>query len=78
MHIVAALIFTVITLGAVGLIAHMLLAHKDRIATALEAPSLGVDAGYAWVARVRRVARPVPTVSRFRPLPQMRPVRARA
>jgi hypothetical protein len=51
--------------------------HENRSAIlgALAAPHEGVDPGYIWVARVRRVSRPAPALSRFRPLP---PIRSRA
>ncbi|MBV9840351.1 MAG: hypothetical protein JOY99_02250 [Sphingomonadaceae bacterium] len=69
LQLFAASIFSLLALGALGFIAGMLAANRDAIVGALANRGVEPDPGFIWVARVRRVSRPSPSLARNRPQP---------
>ena len=67
LQLFAASIFALIAIGSFGLILGMLAGNRDAIVAALANRGAEPDPGFIWVARVRRVSRPSPSLARNRP-----------
>ena len=72
LQLFAASIFSLIALGALGFLVVMLLTNSDVILGALANRGVEPEPGFVWVARVRRVSRPSPSLARNR---QQQPMR---
>ena len=66
LQVLAAALFSMVAMCGLGLVAGTLFANRDRILGALADRGDVSDPGFAWVARVRRVSRPSPALSRTR------------
>jgi hypothetical protein len=67
LQFLVAALFSLIMFGGLSLVVGTLLTNRDRIVDALANRGEAVDPGFVWVARVKRVSRPAPALSRSRP-----------
>ena len=67
LQLFAASIFSLIAIAGLGFIIGMFASNRDAILDALANRGVEPDPGFIWVARVRRVSRPSPSLARNRP-----------
>ena len=69
LQLLAAALFSLIACAGLGLVVGTLTSNRDRILGALLNRGEALDPGFVWVARVKRVSRPAPALSRSRQQP---------
>ena len=66
-QLLAAALFSLIALGGLAFLVGTLTANRSAIIGALANRGEAPDAGFVWVARIKRVSRPTPALARMRP-----------